>query len=195
MPLLSRETNTAFSMHIYFGDTRRFSYLHCSSLLHLANLLTQPQYKMAHGTWTSENDIYIIALKKCSVELTWNRIAEIFRWRFESQATSKDVESRWNKRLKHQSLVSSYDECYSKDDWPVYAYSSIGDSILEINGLVRDLDYQGVQLLSVCTTLIEINPSFLPLFLFDFRLCGAEKALLNLYHPRNFLTACCTFMT
>jgi hypothetical protein len=153
MQLLSRETNTAFSMHIYFRDTHRFSlpFFTCCASKSPNTTIIQP-WKMAHGTWTSENDIYIIALKKCSVELTWNRIAEIFRWRFGSQATSKDIESRWNKRLKHEHLVSFYDYFYRRGDWPVDAYAPIDGSILQIKGIVRDLDNKGVQLLSVCTT-------------------------------------------
>ncbi|KAL1962519.1 hypothetical protein VTN77DRAFT_9640 [Rasamsonia byssochlamydoides] len=54
---------------------------------------------MTHGTWTEENEAYIIALRM-GTKLDWRRITADFRATFNTEAVSKDIESRWNKGLK-----------------------------------------------------------------------------------------------
>ncbi|RAO64226.1 uncharacterized protein BHQ10_000238 [Talaromyces amestolkiae] len=64
---------------------------------------------MAHGrTWTLDQMIYLVVMKLAS-SYGWKRVAEAFRARFDSPATHKDVESKFNKDLKkskiHQIVV------------------------------------------------------------------------------------------
>ena len=120
---------------------------------------------MAHGTWTEEHDLYITALRK-RTRLSWALIAERFRGRFESQATSKDIESRWNTRLKHEGRVQAYEQCLLTGVWPVYKINPMDAAILRIEEIVMELVNQGVQV-SVCTTPIETNHFF---FCFSFQL-------------------------
>jgi Myb-like DNA-binding domain len=134
-----------------------------ANLLASSNHSTQPQYKMAHGTWTEENDLYITALRK-RTGLSWALIAERFQGHFESQATAKDIESRWNTRLKNDDRVRTYGDCLLNGVWPIYRNNPIDAAILQIEDFVRELVNQGVQV-SVCTTPIEINHFFLLFFL------------------------------
>ncbi|KAJ9297799.1 hypothetical protein DTO271G3_4020 [Paecilomyces variotii] len=64
---------------------------------------------MAHGKFSIENDIFLIAIYM-GTRLGWRKIEEDFRRRFGTQATYKDIESRWHKRLKDTDLVLAVDD-------------------------------------------------------------------------------------
>lgn len=64
---------------------------------------------MAHGKFTEENDIFIMALYM-GTSFKWKKIQDEFRARFKSKANHKDIESRWYKRLKGSELVLAVDD-------------------------------------------------------------------------------------
>ncbi|EEA27726.1 hypothetical protein PMAA_025770 [Talaromyces marneffei ATCC 18224] len=60
--------------------------------------------KMAHGgAWTLDQMIYLVVMK-LATRYGWKRVAEEFRARFGSEATAKDVESKFNKDLKKSKI-------------------------------------------------------------------------------------------
>jgi hypothetical protein len=60
--------------------------------------------KMAHGgNWTLDQMIYLVVMKMAS-KYGWKRVAEDFRTRFNSEATAKDCESKFNKDLKKSKI-------------------------------------------------------------------------------------------
>lgn len=64
---------------------------------------------MAHGEWTNDNDIFLVALVM-GTKFGWGKIQEEFRRRFGTSTTHRDLESRWNKRLREGDLALAVDD-------------------------------------------------------------------------------------
>lgn len=85
---------------------------------------------MTHGTWTEENEAFIIALR-LGTKFDWRRITELFVAKFHTKTVSKDIESRWNKGLKDSPRAMAVDNFRHNGRLPVHSDKDL-DIVLQI---------------------------------------------------------------
>jgi hypothetical protein len=64
---------------------------------------------MRHGVWTEKEDILIVTLR-LGTTWSWQEIEKVFRDLSNSDASFKDLESRFNKKLKTSDIMVWIDD-------------------------------------------------------------------------------------
>ncbi|EED23903.1 hypothetical protein TSTA_072930 [Talaromyces stipitatus ATCC 10500] len=73
---------------------------------------------MAHGgAWTDEHQLYLVVMK-LATRYSWRAIAALFQVRFNSAATSKDCESKFNKDLKKTKMFKVLNNFFANGEVP-----------------------------------------------------------------------------
>lgn len=92
---------------------------------------------MTHGTWTAENEAFIIALR-LGTKFDWRRITELFVAKFHTKTVSKDIESRWNKGLKDTQRATAVDNFRHNGRLPVQCNEDL-DIVLEVIMILSEI--------------------------------------------------------